>query len=261
MQITRVLSALLKINVQQELAYRVDTLVNILTSLMWLGWELVGLSIIFSNTNTIGGWSAGDLIALLGVFRLVNTFMQMVIWPNTEKFNRGIREGSLDYIFLQPFNSQFMVSFSRIVIWNIWNLAIGIALIVVGLSMTSSTASLGNILVFLLLTFSGGMVIYSLWVVLIALTFWFTKFDNNVTLMQAMMDAGRFPATVYPVWLRIIVTFLVPIALATTVPLQALRGELEWWHIVLALAAGAFAFIVSRAVWRAGVRRYSGASS
>jgi len=261
MQVTRVLSALLKINLQQELAYRVDTLVNILTSIMWLGWELLGLSIIFSNTNSIGGWRAGDLVALLGVFRLVNTFMQMVVWPNTEKFNRGIREGSLDYTFLQPFNSQFMVSFSRIVIWNIWNLAIGAVLIVVGLSMTSSTASLGNILTFLLLTLSGGLVIYSLWVVLIAMTFWFTKFDNNVTLMQAMMDAGRFPATVYPVWLRIIVTFLVPIALATTVPLQALRGELEWWHIVLALAACAFAFTVSSLVWKAGVRRYSGASS
>ena len=34
MQVTRVLSALLKINIQQELAYRVDTLVNILTSIM-----------------------------------------------------------------------------------------------------------------------------------------------------------------------------------------------------------------------------------
>jgi ABC-2 type transport system permease protein len=261
MQITRVLSALLKINIQQELAYRVDTLVNILTSLMWLGWELIGLSIIFSNTNSIAGWSAGDVIALLGVFRLVNTFMQMVVWPNTEKFNRGIREGSLDYTFLQPFNSQFMVSFSRIVIWNIWNLVIGVILIVIGLSMTSSTITAGNVITFLLLTFSGGLVIYSLWVVLIAMTFWFTKFDNNVTLMAALMDAGRFPATVYPVWLRVIVTFIVPIALATTVPLQALRGELGWWQIALALAAGAFAYFVSSAVWRAGVKRYSGASS
>lgn len=261
MQITRVLSALFKINVQQELAYRTDTLVNILTSIMWLGWELVGLSIIFSNTNSIGGWRAGDILALLGVFRIVNTFMQMVVWPNTEKFNRGIREGSLDYTFLQPIDSQFMVSFSRIVIWNVWNLGIGVAMIVVGLAMTSSTTNLAGLVTFLLLTFSGGLVIYSLWVVLIALTFWFTKFDNNVTLMQALMDTGRFPATVYPIWLRFIVTFLVPIALATTVPLQALRGELEWWHIVLSLLASVFAFIVSRTVWRAGVKRYSGASS
>ncbi len=261
MHINRVLSALLKINIQQELAYRTDTLINILTSAMWLGWELIGLSIIFSNTNSIGGWRAGDIIALLGVFRLVNTFMMMVVWPNTEKFNRGIREGSLDYTFLQPIDSQFMVSFSRIVIWNVWNLIIGVALIVAGLSMTSSTTSFAGVATFLLLTFSGGVVIYSLWVVLIALTFWFTKFDNNVTLMQALMDAGRYPATIYPTWLRVIITFIVPVALATTVPLQALRGELAWWQIALALLVSLLAFCVSRLVWKAGIKRYSGASS
>ena len=56
------------------------------------------------------------------------------------------------------------------------------------------------------------MIIYSLWIALIALTFWFTKFDNNVTLMQALMDTGRYPSVVYPVWLRVIVTFIIPIA-------------------------------------------------
>ena len=106
-----VLGALFKLNIQQELAYRADTLVNILTSLMWLGWELIGLSIIFSNTTNIAGWSAGDLIALLGVFRIINAFVQAIVWPNTEKFNQGIAGGTLDYTFLMPVNSQFLVSF------------------------------------------------------------------------------------------------------------------------------------------------------
>jgi ABC-2 type transport system permease protein len=262
MQIIRVLSALFKINIQQELAYRVDTLVNILTSLMWLAWELIGLGIIFSNTDNIAGWSVGDILVLLGVFRIINTFMMMIVWPNTEKFNRGIREGTLDYTFLQPMNSQFMVSLSRIVIWNAWNIIIGIALIVIGLFASGSEPpSLVSTVTFLLLAASGGLVIYSLWIVLIALTFWFTKFDNNVTLMQALMDTGRFPATVYPVWLRIIITFVIPIALATTVPVQALRGELSWWQVALALAIGVIAFYVSSRLWKAGVRRYSGASA
>ena len=69
-----------------------------------------------------------------------------------------------------------------------------------------------SVLTFLRLTLSGSVIIYSLWIALISLTFWFTKFDNNVTLMQALMDTGRFPSVVYPAWLRIIVTFVVPIA-------------------------------------------------
>ena len=60
------------------------------------------------------------------------------------------------------------------------------------------------------------------------------------------MDSGRYPATVFPGWLRALVTFVVPIAVATTVPVQALRGELPPWQIALALGASVGAF-VSRA--------------
>ena len=257
----KLLTTFLKVNIQQELAYRAEALINALLSLMWLGWELLSLSIIFSNTATLGGWGQGELIALLGVWRLVNTMMAALIWPNTEKFNTSVRDGSLDYTLLQPASSQFLVSFSRIVIWRVWDIALAAVLIVAGISMSGGSASAPSIASFLLLTISGALIIYSLWVVLISFTFWFVKFDNNVTILQALMDSGRYPATVYPAWLRLIITFVVPIAVATTVPLQALRGDLDWWQVLLFLGVGAASVIISARVWRAGVRRYSGASS
>ena len=261
MHIFRLLATFLKINIQQDLAYRADALVNMVLSLMWLGWELISLSIIFSNTDELGGWGPGALIALLGVWRLVNVLMTTIVWPNTEKFNTGVREGSLDYTFLQPVNSQLLVSITRIVVWRVWDVFLAIGLIIVGINMSGSITTPANIIIFLGLTASGTAVIYSLWVVLISLTFWFTKFDNNVTIMQALMDAGRYPAQVYPFWLRTIITFVIPIAIATTVPLQALRGELIWWQVIAFFLAGGLAIFLSSRIWRAGVRRYSGASS
>lgn len=261
MQTLKLLSAFFKVNVQMSLAYRADTVVNILLNLMWLGWELLSLNIIFSNTETIGGWGFGELIALLGVFRLVHTLMIALIWPNTEKFNQSIRDGSMDYTLLQPINSMFLVTFSRITVWRIWDLILAIVLITVGINISGDTVTPLNILTFILLTVSGAVVIYSLWIVLIALTFWFTKFDNNVTILQALLDAGRYPVTVYPVWLRIIVTFIIPVAVATTVPLQALRGDLDIGRVLMYLAIGVASFLVASRVWKAGLKRYSGASS
>jgi ABC-2 type transport system permease protein len=260
MHIIRLLVTLLKINIQQELIYRSNAVINALLSLMWLGWELLGLSIIFSNSQTLGGWGPGELVALLGVWRLVNTVMAALIWPNTEKFNTSIRDGSLDYTLLQPVNSQFLVSFSRIVIWRLWDVVLAAVLIVTGVGMSRGGGPL-NLASFLMLTISGGLIIYSLWIVLIACTFWFVKFDNNVTILQALMDSGRYPSNVYPVWMRLIVTFVVPVAVATTVPLQALRGDLLWWQVLMFLAIGAASLIVAAQVWKLGVRRYSGASS
>ncbi len=261
MHFLKLIATFFKVNVQMSLAYRADTVVNILLNLMWLGWELLSLSIIFSNTETLGGWGFGELIALLGVFRLVNTMMMSLIWPNTEKFNQSIRDGSMDYTILQPVNSMFLVTFSRISVWRIWDLVLAIVLIVVGVNLAGDVATPLSILNFILLTISGAIVIYSLWIVLIAFTFYFTKFDNNVTILQALLDAGRYPVTVYPIWLRIIVTFLIPIAVATTVPLQALRQELGTSQILMFIGIGIASFLIASQVWKAGLKRYSGASS
>jgi ABC-2 type transport system permease protein len=261
MQTLKLLSSFLKVNIQMALAYRADTVVNILLNLMWLGWELLSLNIIFSNTTSLGGWGLGELIALLGVFRLVNTFMIALIWPNTEKFNQSIRDGSMDYTILQPVNSLFLVTFSRITVWRIWDLVLAIVLIVVGINMAGDITTPFNILTFILLAITGTIIIYSLWIVLIALTFWFTKFDNNVTILQALLDSGRYPATVYPVWLRVIVTFIIPIAVATTIPLQALRGELGPSQIILFVMVSIVSFWVATIVWKRGLKQYSGASS
>ena len=261
MHTLRVIGTLIKINIQMSVAYRADTIINILLNLMWLGWELLSLSIIFSNTPKLGGWGPGELISLLGVFRLVNTMMAGLLWPNTEKFNASVRDGSLDYTLLQPVNSQFLVSFARITIWRAWDLVLAFVLIIVGIRMNSDVTTFVSTLQFLALTISGAVVIYSLWIVLIAFTFWFTKFDNNVTILQALLDSGRYPATIYPAWLRLIVTFIIPIAVATTVPLQALRGDLTGLEVLMFLGVGIASFAVSALIWKLGVRRYSGASS
>ncbi len=257
----KLLSTFVKVNVQMSLAYRVDTIIAVLLNLFWLGWELVTMQIIFSNTATLGGWSFGDLITLLGVFKMINLFMAALIWPNTERFNTSVRDGSLDYLLLQPVSSLFLVSFSRITVWRLWDLILSVILVVVGMSLSGTALTIGHLAAFLVLLVSGIGVLFSLWIALISLTFWFTKFDNNVTILQALLDSGRYPATVYPFWLRALITYVIPIAVATTVPVQALRGELTLATIALYLAVAVGAFLIARLIWHAGVRRYSGASS
>lgn len=261
MFLVKLFTAFIKMNIQQASAYRADLFLSLAMNLIWLGWELVSLQIIFNNTSDLSGWGMGELIALLGVWRISNLLMSALIWPNTERFNSSVRDGSFDYNLIQPVSSQFLVSFSRMQLWRGWDLLLALILIVTGVGMSGSVTTPVNLLAFLALTASGSMVIYSLWVVLITLTFYFTKFDNNVTLLDALMGAARYPATVYPFWLRALITFIVPVALATTVPLQALRGELAGWQILLFFCIGLGSLWVASRVWKAGTRRYSGASS
>ncbi len=261
MKVFQLVKAFFKLNLQMALAYRADTLVNILLSVLNLGWELLALNIIFSNTSRLGGWDLGQLIVLLGVFHLVSGVMQILIWPSTEQFNNSVRDGSLDYTLLQPASSMFLVTFARMNLWRAWDLIMGTALIIIGMRMSGAALSVLGTISFVILSISGMMILYSLWIAMIAATFWFVKFDNNVTILQALLDTGRYPSTVYPFWLRVIVTFLIPVAVATTVPVQALRGDLTILQDILFLGISAASFIIASRIWRGGIRKYSGASS
>jgi ABC-2 type transport system permease protein len=76
-----------------------------------------------------------------------------------------------------------------------------------------------------------------------------------------MYEAGRWPVGIYPGWLRLSLTFLVPVAFATTVPAEALSGRLTITTLLSALALALALLIASRLIWRTGLRHYSGASA
>ena len=76
-----------------------------------------------------------------------------------------------------------------------------------------------------------------------------------------MYQAGRWPVGIYPVWLRTILTFLVPVAFAVTAPAEALTARLTVQTLLLAVAVAAFALTASRLFWKFGLRNYSGASA
>ena len=76
-----------------------------------------------------------------------------------------------------------------------------------------------------------------------------------------MYQAGRWPVSIYPAVLRVLLTFLVPVAFAVTVPAEAIVGRLTWPTLAAALGLAAAIFVAARAFWLYGVRNYSGASA
>jgi ABC-2 type transport system permease protein len=76
-----------------------------------------------------------------------------------------------------------------------------------------------------------------------------------------MYQAGRWPVSIYPTLLRVLLTFLVPVAFAVTVPAEAVVGRLTWPTLAAALGLALVIFTAARRFWRHGVRSYSGASA
>ncbi len=109
---------------------------------------------------------------------------------------------------------------------------------------------------------AGLVIVYSFLLLLATCAFWFVKLENVLVIFQALFgNAGRWPVTIFPPWLRAFLTFVVPVAFAVTVPAQALTGQLGLGSAVLAVAVAIGFFTASRVFWLVALRRYTGASA
>ncbi len=80
-------------------------------------------------------------------------------------------------------------------------------------------------------------------------------------IFNCVFQMGRYPVGLYPGWLRLVLTWVIPVGFVTTVPAQALAGEVApgmlWGGVGVAMGfLAAFS-----ALFRVSLRRYASASS
>jgi ABC-2 type transport system permease protein len=120
---------------------------------------------------------------------------------------------------------------------------------------------LGTALAFAYALILGAVMIYCFWLALTTAAFWIVRMDEIHELWDGIYQSGRWPVTIYPGWLQVSLTYLVPIAFAVTVPAEVLTGRLTLETLVLATALAVALVLVSRWWWRFGLKHYSGASA
>ena len=261
MKYLRLLAAFFRVSIMGELAYRANFFWQLFQSLLSLAISLVGLGIIFSYTDTLGGWRPDEILALVGVYFLVGGIIGMVIQPGMEQFIDSVRDGTLDFTLTKPEDAQLIVSIQRVEIWELINIGLGLGVLVFALIRLGENVGVLEAGMFILMLIAGALIIYSFFLILATLSFWFVRVENILVIFQSMYEAGRWPVSLYPGWLRYGLTFIIPVAFATTVPAEALTGRLTWEILLGAVAIAAVMLIVSRLFWRVGLRHYSGTSA
>ena len=257
----RLVRVFFRVNLVGEAAYRINFFVNLFQSILGLGTALLGMAIIFSFTSSLGGWSPAEILALVAVYVMIGGIIRFTIQPGMEHLIESVRDGTFDFTLTKPEDAQLITGISRFGIWEIINIGLGFALLIIALVRLGGSIGGLQAVEFLAMLLTGSVIIYSFFLILATLAFWLVRVENILTIFQSMYEAGRWPVTLYPPWLRYGLTFVIPVAFATTVPVEALTNRLNWVTLVVAFSLAAVLSIVSRAFWKLGLRHYSGTSA
>ena len=250
-----------RIGAMNELQYRVNFFIQLFQSLVALGTGLIGLAVVFSHTTTLAGWSRSELLVVMGVYTLMGGLINVTIQPNMQLLLNDVQQGTLDYILTRPADAQLQVSVRQVHIWSATDILLGMGVLFVAFFQLQSTLGILQAITFAALLLLGGLMIYSFWLIMTTGAFWVIRMENILELFQGVYQAGRWPTTIYPNWLQVGLTFLVPVAFAVTVPAEALTGRLTIATLLEALVLTIALLLFARWFWKLGLRYYSGASA
>lgn len=251
----------LRLGVLNEFQYRSNFWVNLFQSLLTIGMSLGGLAVVFQHTDTVGGWQPHELVGLVGVYYIMSGLIAAIIQPSMETFLQDVREGTLDFVLTKPEDAQLLVSIRRVSIWGVLTILLGFIVLALALAQQPTALTMGQVVIFCLTLLLAGVIVYSFYLMLATCAFWFIKVDNILVIFDSMYQAARWPVGIYPPLLRLILTFLVPIAFAVTVPAEAAMGRATTGSLLGALALAIVIFVAARLFWRYGLRNYAGASA
>lgn len=252
-----------RVSFQQEAAFRANFAVNLLNTGLSLIAGLAGVLVLFGQVDTFQGWSFGQVLALLGVYLIISALRGLVIGPSLDGLggmDGELWDGRFDFTALKPVNTQFLVSCRTWRVWALVDLALGLGVLGAALAQLGQSLSVMALAAFLAALAISVAIVYSLSLLLTSGAFWYLGVPL-IWILDSVMQMGRYPVGIYPGWLRLVLTWIIPIGFITTVPAQALSGGAPAGLLLggAALAIGLFA--AASAVFRAGFRRYNSASS
>jgi ABC-2 type transport system permease protein len=248
---------------QEEAAHRANFFIGLLYSLLNLGTGVLGIAVLFGQVESVHGWDFASTLALLGVYLTVSALRGLFIGPGLEGLagmDGEVWNGTLDFTILRPVDTQFLVSVRKWRWFSLFDLLLGLGVLGVAAARLGVSLSFWQVAMFLLALLAGVSILYAILLIFAALVFW-SPGVLFTWLFDALFQIARYPVGLYPGWLRLVLTWVIPVGLITTVPAQILTGALSPTMLSSSLALALVLMLGASALFRTGLRRYASASS
>ena len=222
MSLIKLLFKSIEIELNKEMAYKWNFIIKMLSLVLVDVISPLVTLLIYKKTLGIPGWSFEQFILFQATFILVMGINRMTQISLAWKVIYEVREGTFDKFLIKPYNPLLYLTVTS------WDLE-GIGDLLVGASLLAwSFAKLGigiisfNFLAYLFLVLSAILFTYSIMVLISSLSFIVVKSFALFDIFFNLIETGRYPATIYDYGMRFFVSFLFPIAIASTFPATAL---------------------------------------
>jgi ABC-2 type transport system permease protein len=240
-----------------RLAYQGDFLIAVFTSFCA---SLAGFSfiyILFNRVNALKGWRFEELVFIFGFSLCCLGFFNVLSLNLYEFGERYIIEGRFDQVLLRPLHSLFQVLFETFRLESFQEVITGIIVMIYASRLLQLSWPWWALLIFPVLLFSGVVIYLSVFTILTSMSFWFEDRIGITPPVYNMIPFGRYPTSIYNVFLQFVLSWVIPFAFASFYPTTLLLGRHEYTYYFVMTPCVAVVFgSLALLIWNYGVKNY-----
>jgi ABC-2 type transport system permease protein len=259
----RLLLALIGGSIRSQMQHRASFLLWAVAQVVAVGVEWIALWALFARFGAIPGWSLPQVALLAGIVHMAFALAESA-GRGFDQFSQVIRAGDFDRFLVRPAPTALLLAGQIFELSRLGRLLAGTAAVAWG-GAHSGIVWTAPKLLFLLATITGGACLfYGVLILQATLCFWTVESLEVVNaITYGGITAAEMPLTIYPKPLRLLFTFIIPIACMNYVPAGVLLGRgapagpLAW----LVPLVGPLFLMIALRIWRFGERRYTSTGS
>jgi ABC-2 type transport system permease protein len=255
-------AALWKTSVTREMSFKGNFILWIIVELLWFGLQLSFVSVVFSQTQSIGTWSVWQVVLLTGASNFIQQIYQAFFLVNCTNLSELVRTGKMDFLLMLPINTRFVVSTRQVDISSFANAAFAACVMGYAAHRLHLHPTFLEIFGFAALCLVGLLIHYSLMFMLASVSFWTVRAQGIVWGYYNLFNIARMPDEAFRGTFKVVFTFALPVLLVSNVPVRVLANKLIstescLWLLGLGLAWA----VISHWFWRLSLRHYTSAST
>ena len=222
----RVIAAALRLSTQASLEYRVGFWAEGFVGLVWSLAGAAPLFVALDHRDDVAGWSPWEVVLLTGFFLIIAGVFASSIQPALSESMAKIRTGRLDYLLLRPVDSLVSCLVAAFQPWSLIEILTGLGLIVAAIVQLDLRPGLAELAALVLVFASGLISLFAVGVLILAASFRAMQLQNLTFLMERLLDFAHWPTSVFRGPIKLVFTFVLPLAVMTSYPAQSLLGQL-----------------------------------
>ena len=253
----------IKRSIISRLEYKKDTIISILSFLFSNACSLCSIYFILRAIPSLKGYSIAEVGFFYGFSMLPIALDHLFSDEFWLVAYRRVQLGDMDMHFLRPVPVIFQMFAETFQPDGFGEVIVGVTMMIVCGINLEATITFGAVFVLIIGAIFGAMIITSFKIIFSSLAFIFKRSGPLLQIIYNFTNYAKYPISIYPKFIRIILIFVLPFGLFVSLPINTLLyGSYNPYLLSLWIAGVAIIFFaLSVFIWTRCEKRYESTGS